>query len=321
MDDFNNIYSCMLHNEYGLATGFNPISHANRKVQAAIAFNVGGDRYLENFRFEKCSAVFNEIPHGATANQVFDEIISAAGKYGLKLYMGKFHITYENYRGKPVSGGVSYDAISLRDKCGFSIDLLTDWGHLDESGARPAIKVLFFKVRRDIQGSFYKAHQFLNGKIKRIFLDELGYKFLYGSARYSTNSEIRYKYQINGRDFDWRLEPQFIGYDCKLRPIVVSGLMLFYLRMGFTPVKFGVKRLSQFLSSCFSDDSVVMFGDEAKQVVVDEIGEDLFREYNSQSRENIHWWRGIQKERELQVPKEMRAAIVQDALDKGRMAF
>lgn len=311
----------MLHDRYGVITGFNPITHANRKVHAAISFNAGSDRFLENYKFEKYAAVFEDVPYGSTGNPVFDEIISAAADYALKLYKGKFHVTYENFRGKPVGGGISYDAISLRDKDGFSIDLLTDWGHFDDSGARPAIKVLFFKVRKDVQGSFYKAHHFLNSKIKKIFLDQLGYKFLYGSARYSTNSEVRYKYKVDGKDFDWRIEPHFIGYDSKLRPIIVSGLMLFYLRMGFTPVKFGGQRLSQFSSSCFSDDSVVMFGDDAKQVVVDEIGENFFREYNSQSRDNIHWWREVQKEREFQIPEEMRAAIVQDALDKGRMAF
>lgn len=321
MNRINLLHRNLLHHSFGLTLNNDPIVYAKTAIQATFAFDQNLVRNLETLRFQKTDTVFEELPCGACDCKPIQEIITAAKRFNFSVFLGKFCVFYEDIYEEKVGGQTVYDVISIRDREGFSVELVTDWKAVDEFSERPAIKILFFKVPKDSQGSFYRAHKFLVGKIRRLLLDELGYKMIYGSARYSTNSEIRFPLGIGGLGFDWRREPHFVGLDPNLKPLIVSGLQLFYMRLGLTPIEFGRQRLPSYSDEAFSSDTVLMLGEGEKDRVINRIGVDGFREFNSQSRENIDWWRQIQISRRKQLPDDVLQSMIESALESTRRSL
>lgn len=321
MNRINLVHRNLLHHSFGLTLNNDPIVYAKTAIQATIAFDQNLVRNLETLRFQKTNTVFQEFPSSASDSKPIQEIIVSAKRFNFSVFLGKFCVFYEDIYDEKVGGQTVYDVISIRDLEGFSVDLVTDWNAVDDFSERPAIKILFFKVPKDSQGSFYRAHKFLVGKIRRLLLDELGYKMIYGSARYSTNSEIRFPLGIDGLGFDWRREPHFVGLDANLKPLIVSGLQLFYMRLGLTPIEFGRQRLPSYSDEAFSSDTVLMLGEGERDRIISRIGIDGFREFNSQSRENIDWWRQIQIARRRQVSEEVLNPMVESALESAKMSL
>jgi hypothetical protein len=93
------------------------------------------------------------------------------------------------------------------------------------------LHAMWLKVDVAIQGSFYRLRRFWE-QVADLLLEKCGYSIIYGRGVWSSNSRVRGLNEIN-REKDWRWLPQFAGWDENLRPIVVQGLVLMYLRLGF----------------------------------------------------------------------------------------
>jgi hypothetical protein len=93
------------------------------------------------------------------------------------------------------------------------------------------LHAMWLKVDVAIQGAFWRLKRFWE-QVADLLLEKCGYSFIYGRAVWSSNSQIKGLAEPN-RDMDWRWIQKFVGWDEKLRPIVVQGLVLMYLRLGF----------------------------------------------------------------------------------------
>lgn len=129
------------------------------------------------------------------------------------------------------------------------------------------VHVLWLKVDVQDQGSFWRLSRFFS-HVRELLLEWCGFRFMCGRAMWSSNSKI--KGTANPDRFaDWRWKPEFIGWDESLSPIVVSGLIKMYLRMGFILDS----------SSSQADESEVLFlSNRAVQEFVEKNGDEPWRE-------------------------------------------
>jgi len=133
-------------------------------------------------------------------------------------------------------------------------------------------------------------------------LEFCGYDFIYGRAIWSENSTVRNKVE-GGKYNDWRWKPVFSGWDCNLRPILIQGLVLMYLRMGFL-----------ILPEFYSENVVAYPSKRFKQIVIKEIGQEAWNEWVRHSLGNRKAWAAIQKERAAKIAPEKREALIREAI-------
>tara|TARA_Y100000593_G_C4295506_1_gene330464 strand:+ start:823 stop:1770 length:948 start_codon:yes stop_codon:yes gene_type:complete len=270
--------------------GFEPFAEARE-----YAFEQFVKRqYNDNIVYD--SVEFSDAPCAGHSDTRINEILDAIRSLGMEgtytLHLGEAHYSYfVGEHLERVAKG-SHQALLLRnDKEGFQMEFQLlpngphrhfDYGH---------VHVLFFRRDAHRQGSFVQMKRFITGDMKSLMLDTLGYLSLQGHASWSENSEIR---NPKPKQEDWRYKQRYIGLNRELQPRYISGIELFYLRMGFVP------DVRDYIDGMYRQN-IMLLADGFAFRIRDDFGEEAWFELTKLHQENHREWHKIVKEREAQL--------------------
>lgn len=190
------------------------------------------ERAGHNFRRRFDRLVFETVPLKCHSNGFIQRILSRIEETGLSHYQ-----IYEGYAERNRYCGefledqekTSIPAFLLRNKAqgvNLKFDLYSrEYGLL--------VHALFIERDQDLQGNFFTMKRTIIREIWQTLLEPAGASVLAGRAIYSVNSTIR---TLCAPADDWRNEIHYMGLDVNLHPIYVTGIIKFYLRMGFMPL-------------------------------------------------------------------------------------
>lgn len=174
------------------------------------------------------SLTYSEYPLGDHYELRIKEMLTGISTQGLplRLFQGEAKIRGQSSKQE----AVKVWKLSSDEGCSFEFSL----EGIPEGRSRSPdeyIHVLWLKVEVQDQGSFWRLTRFFS-HVQELLLEWCGFRLMRGRAMWSSNSKIK---GLTNPDMfeDWRWKPEFIGWDKNLEPIVVSGLIKMYLRMGF----------------------------------------------------------------------------------------
>lgn len=169
-----------------------------------------------------------------------------------------------------------------------------------------SIHVLWIRISKNRQGCYWKARTFIKEIIAPLLLEHIGWDSFWGRAIWSKNSEIKNNPSKNKLK-DWRWKHAFAGWDAAFKPIVIPGLKLMYLRMGFLPPPLNP-----------DDREIVIYPSRAcKERIITTLGDASWDELTKYSFENRFAWSLVQKERAAQIPELQQAQMIADAIDEA----
>jgi hypothetical protein len=157
-----------------------------------------------------------------------------------------------------------------------------------DSFGRPFIHTLFLIRETGQQGSFFAIKRMLIKELWKNVLEPAGFFFLVGRAIKSDNSEIRH-HHTSGRS-DWRENLCYAGIDENLEPILITGIKLFYLRLGFVPMCF--------LSKEYGPEYMALLSNTAEKKIKKICGADTWHEITRHSHTKAKNWGKIVAQRE-----------------------
>lgn len=254
------------------------------------------------------SVEFNPSRCGGHYNPRINEILECLKDTGLDskytLHTGEAHLSYFDGPNLDQYKQTTHPALMLRnDADGFQMEFQLEPNGEHRHDNYGHVHVLFF--RRDVnrQGPFTEIKRLITGDMKAIMLDTLGYSSLHGRAAWSENSEIK---NPTSRDEDWRHKPRYVGLDQNLNPILIRGIELFYLRMGFVPY------IPDYLDGVH-DQRVMLLSDALEIRTRDYLGEGIWSELTKYHAANHHEWHKLTKAREQELGAEKLAKRISAA--------
>lgn len=154
----------------------------------------------------------------------------------------------------------------------------------------PFIHTLFLIRETSQQGSFFSMKRMLIEELWKNVLEPAGFFFLVGRAIKSNNSEIRH--HTSGRS-DWRENLCYAGLDEDLEPILITGIKLFYHRLGFVPMCY--------LSKEYGPEYMALLSNTAEKKIKEMCGADTWHEMTCHSHTKAKNWSEIVAQRESRL--------------------
>jgi hypothetical protein len=190
------------------------------------------ERAEHNLKRQFDRLVFEAMPLKSHSNGFIQRILSRIKETGL--------IQYELYKGRAErlkycgeflqdQENLFFPAFLLRNEAE-GVNLKFDL-HSREYGL--LVHALFIERDNELQGNFFAMRRTIVREAWQTILEPSGAAALAGRAMFSLNSTIR---KPCAPVCDWRNEIHYMGLDVNLHPIYVTGIMKFYLRMGFMPL-------------------------------------------------------------------------------------
>ena len=241
---------------------------------------------------------YDKHPLGGHYDPRVQEIIEGIKtlKLDLKLFGGKGYVRW--WDGERLQSRKERE-VSLFKLCdGDSFEFMFTIEAEDEERGYGRIHAILFTVNLASQGSFWASKRFLIGSVAQLFLEYLGYSSIFGRALWSINTTIKGNPSKDRRK-DWRWRFVFCGWDRQLRPILMQGLTVMYLRMGFVPTPFAKQELA----------SVSLFSKTEQARIKTQVGEEAWSELNKYSFEGRAGWGELQRERRARIPKDQKKLI------------
>ena len=226
-------------------------------------------------------------------NEILDGI--KENKLPLKLFAGTARIRSKK----------SYPPVEvwkLADENGMELQFVIQEDKGSSHDEYGVIHAMWLKVDVAKQGGFWSLKRFWQ-QVADLLLEKCGYSFIYGRAIWSSNSRIRGLAEPD-RDNDWRWLPQFVGWNAALKPIVVQGLVLMYLRLGF------------FLHPDKAEENLVIY--PSKQRVIKWVALNGQAEWDNMTKLSLSRrkeWHAKQKERAARITQP--ETIIRAAIDRA----
>ena len=190
------------------------------------------ERAAHNFRRRYDRLVFEAMPLKSHSNGFIQRVLSRIEQTGLSHYQMYEGCAERNrYCGEFLEDQekISIPAFLLRNEAegvNLKFDLYSrEYGLL--------VHALFIERDSELQGNFFTMKRTIVREIWQTLLEPSGAAALAGRAMFSVNSTIRTPCAPAD---DWRNEIHYMGLDVNLHQIYVTGIMKFYLRMGFMPL-------------------------------------------------------------------------------------
>jgi hypothetical protein len=153
------------------------------------------------------------------------------------------------------------------------------------------VHALFIERDSELQGNFFTMKRTIVREIWQTLLEPSGAAALAGRAMFSVNSTIRTPCAPAD---DWRNEIHYIGLDENLCPIHVTGIMKFYLQMGFLPLELLEKANS---------DEVALFSNPILESIA-KLDREALSEFKKYTPERRNDWERTTKNREFLLSAE-----------------
>lgn len=261
---------------------FDPLSQMRAKILEPIRRKL----LNESPRISRLS--FSEEPCHKHNNFFVSKILKALNKSGLKDY--KLHCGrafYNCYTGRNLcfEEEFSKEVYELRNKKeGFRLQFQI----MEGNDFGPFIHTLFLIRETNQQGSFFSIKRMLIEELWKNVLEPAGFFFLVGRAIKSDNSEIR-QHHTSGRT-DWRENLCYAGLEEDLEPILISGIKLFYHRLGFVPMCC--------LSKEYGPEYMALLSNTAEKKIKEMCGADTWHEITRHSHKKARIWGKIVAKRE-----------------------
>lgn len=216
--------------------GFDPLARERSKVLEPVR------RQLHNETPPITRYSYSETACTKHHDPFVSKILRALRKTGLqgyRLHTGRaFSVRYYG-PSLQYEEEVSEEVFEIRNKDqGFCLQFRI----VEVNALGPAIQTLFLVRETAQQGSFHAIKRMLVGDVWKQILAPAGAALIFGRSVWSENSEIRHACP---RSKDWREVPVYVGLNKALQPIFLTGIQLFYLRLGFVPMNFFVPTMGQ----------------------------------------------------------------------------
>lgn len=281
-----------------------PAASCLQKIQQEVEEEIL--KKAHNARPVRTKAVFSDTPLGGTDDSRIQEIIEGISTLGLplRIFSGEAHWHVWSGRNLKTKEQFTPPIWLIRNETlGHELEI-----RLEPIGDKPHyeyghVKGLLYRVDPSRQGFFWDSRQFIREQIGKLFLEHLGYNSIYGDAMWSLNT-VEKGNPGNDKMQSWRWLPRFAGWDSLLNPIYLSGLTLFYYRLGFVADLKELDAVMQGVLPSCRQRKVVLYSNAGKQRMREWLGKEAWADLTKYSVENRREWAVIQKARKGQLPLE-----------------
>lgn len=261
-----------------------------------------------NARPVRDEAVFSDIPLGKTSDERIQEILDGISDMHLPLRLYEGEARCHVWTGKNLQTKEHFTTpiwLIRNDELGHELEI-----QIEPIGDEPHykyghVKGLLYRVDVERQGSFWNAKKFIREQIGELFLEHIGYNTIYGQAMWSFETNEKGNPE-NDKQLSWRWQPRFAGWDSKLNPIFISGLMLFYYRLGYIADVTELIAIENGEMYPYQQRNVTLLSEAGKGRVREWVGDEAWADLTKYWFENRFEWNEIQKAREEQIPPDER---------------